>query len=223
MTISIWRSRQDFLLRTIPILCLATLFVVVFFSVPNGEAATKDKDRWNSKYGTEQYIFGKTPIAFLKEHLHLLPKGKVLDIAMGEGRNGVYLASKGFQVTGIDIAETGLEKAKTLAREQGVTIETKVVDLEHYQLQAQTYDVILCTYYLQRNLFPQMINALKPGGMVLMETNTMGHLKYSPHFKPEYLLEENELLNYFTDLTILRYQVQDDGQAVFASILVQKN
>jgi tellurite methyltransferase len=223
MTISIWRSRQDFLPRTIPIFCLATLFVFSFLSVPNGEAATKDKKHWNRKYDTEQYVFGKQPIPFLKEHLHLLPKGKLLDIAMGEGRNGVFLATKGFQVTGIDISETGLEKARTLAREQGASIETKVVDLEQYQLQPETYDVILCTYYVQRNLFPQMITALKPGGMVLVETYTMGHLKYRPHFKPEYLLEGNELLNYFTDLTILRYQVQDDGQAIYASILVQKN
>lgn len=207
--------------RIIAILCFVTAFA--FLSISVGEASSKDKNRWNQKYDTQKYIFGKQPIPFLKEHLHLLPKGRVLDIAIGEGRNGVFLATKGFQVIGIDISETGLEKAKTLAKEQGVSIETKIVDLETHPLKPETYDVILCTYYLQRNLFPQMINALKPGGMVLVETYTMGHLNYNPYFKPEYLLEKNELLNYFSDLTILRYQVRDDGQAVYASILVQKN
>jgi len=220
MTISILRSRQDFFSRTVAVIFLTTAFAFLFVSV--GDAATKDKKRWNRKYDTEQYLFGKTPIAFLKEHLHLLPKGNALDIAMGEGRNGVFLATKGFQVTGIDISETGLKKAETLAKEQGVSIGTKVVDLEQYQLRSETYDVILCTYYLQRNLFPQMIKALKPGGMVLVETYTMEHLKYRAHFKPQYLLQPNELLDHFTDLTILQYQVRDDGQAVYASILAQK-
>jgi len=220
MTISIWRSRQNFFPRTIPILCVVTVFA--FLPVSVGDAATKDKKRWNQKYDTEQYIFGKTPIAFLQEHLHLLPKGKTLDIAMGEGRNGVFLATKGFQVTGIDISETGLKKAETLAKEQGVSIETQVVDLETYQLSPETYDVIICTYYLQRDLFPQMIKALKHGGIVVVETYTLGHLKYRSRFPRQYLLEPNELLHHFTDLTVLRYQIQDDGQAAYASILAQK-
>ena len=72
---------------------------------------------------------------------------------MGEGRNGVFLATKGFRVTGIDISETGLKKAETLAKEQGVSIETQVVDLEQYQLSPETYDVIICTYYRSETCF----------------------------------------------------------------------
>ena len=72
--------------------------------------------------------------AFLREHLELLPRGKVLDIAMGEGRNGVYLAAQGYQVLGWDTSEVGLQKAHRLARERNTTIETKVVDLENTQL-----------------------------------------------------------------------------------------
>ncbi|MDT7042629.1 class I SAM-dependent methyltransferase [Candidatus Nitronereus thalassa] len=193
-----------------------------FMMVSVVEAAPKDKERWDRKYGTEEYIFGKTPIAFLKKYLHLLPKGKALDIAMGEGRNGVFLAAQGFQVTGIDISETGLSKARTLAKEQGVSIETQVVDLETTELPANTYDVIICTYYLQRNLFPQIINALKPGGMVVVETYTVDHQKYRPRFPRQFLLEPNELLHHFKDLTVLQYQLQDDGQTAYASILAAK-
>lgn len=186
-------------------------------------ASGKDKVRWNKKYSQETYLFGKTPVHFLQENLILLPKGKALDIAIGEGRNGVYLATKGFDVTGLDISEEGLKKAHMLAKEHDVTIATMVVDLEDYQLPSNTYDLIICTYYLQRELFPKMIKALKPGGMVLIETYTLEHQKYQAGFPKPYLLKPNELLHHFSDLTILRYQVQDNGRAVFASILARKS
>lgn len=220
MALSMWHSRRVFFHQTIAFLCLTIAFALFIPSI--GEATPKDKERWDHKYGTEEYIFGKAPIAFLQEHLHLLPKGKTLDIAMGEGRNGVFLATKGFEVTGIDISEKGLNKAQALARAHGVTIETKVVDLETYQLPAETYDVIICTYYLQRDLFPQIIQALKPGGIVIVETYTLDHLKYRNQFPKQFLLTPNELLHHFADFTVLRYQTQDDGQSAYASILAQK-
>ena len=186
------------------------------------KAAPQDKERWNQKYQTPEYIAGKEPVPFLKQNVELLPKGTVLDLAMGEGRNGVYLATQGFEVTGIDISETGLRKAEALAADHGVKITTKVADLEQYKLVPNTYDVIVCTYYLQRDLFPQMISALKPGGMALVETYTMDHKKYQPGFRQEYLLKPNELLTLFKDLTVIRYQAVDTGHAAYASILVQK-
>ena len=194
---------------------------VDLFSIPC-EAAPQDKERWDLKYQTPEYISGKEPIPFLKQSLELLPKGKALDVAMGEGRNGVYLARRGFAVTGIDISETGLRKAEALATEHGVKITTKVADLEEYKLAPHTYDVIVCTYYLQRDLFPQIISALKPGGMAVVETFTLDHKKYQPGFRQEYLLKPNELLTLFKGLTVIRYQSVDNGEAAYASILVQK-
>jgi hypothetical protein len=67
-----------------------------------------------------------------------------------------------------------------------------------------------------------MIKALKPGGIVVVETYSLGHLKYRSRFPRQFLLEPNELLHHFTDLIVLRYQIRDDGQAVYASILAQK-
>ena len=185
-------------------------------------AAPQDKERWNRKYGDETYIFGKEPISFLVEHLDLLPKGKALDIAMGEGRNGVYLATKGFDVTGLDISEKGLAKARKLAAERGVSIATEVVDLQQHRLEKNAYDVVLCTYYLQRDLFPQIKEALKSGGVAVVETYTLEHRKYRPRFREEYLLRTNELLEHFQDMTILRYQFVDDGNAAYASIIARK-
>ncbi len=201
-----------------------TLFVALAWLTCSDQvgAAAKDKARWDSKYSSEKYLFGTRPIAFLEQNVDLLPKGTVLDLAMGEGRNGVFLATKGFQVTGLDISEKGLEKARKLAAERGATIRTRVVDLETYQLPKNTYDVVLCTYYLQRDLFPQIKDALKSGGMALVETYTMDHRKYRPRFRREYLLHANELLELFQDFTIIRYQNVDDGEAAYESIIAKK-
>jgi 2-polyprenyl-3-methyl-5-hydroxy-6-metoxy-1,4-benzoquinol methylase len=185
-------------------------------------ADPKDQERWDAKYAQEEYVFGKEPIAFLKEHVHLLPKGKALDLAMGEGRNGVFLATQGFQVIGVDISEKGLAKARKLAQEQKVGIETRVVDLEQARLEPNVYDVVLCLYYLQRDLVPQIKGALKSGGMVVMETYNLDHLKYNPKFRKEYLLQPNELLDLFKDFTIIRYQAYDDGKAAYSSLIARK-
>ena len=184
--------------------------------------AEEDKARWNKKYDTEKYIAGRDPIPFLQNHTDLLPKGKALDLAIGEGRNGVYLATQGFQVTGVDISEVGLKKAQALAAEKDVTLATIVADLEQYDIPPNTFDVIICAYYLQRDLFPKIAAALKPGGVAVLETYTVDNLQYRPNFNRAYLLEPNELLTMLPGLRVLRYQEVDTGQAAFASILAQK-
>ena len=201
---------------------LAVLTVLFFTcSVSSLLAKPKDKDRWNSKYETEVYLFGEKPIPFLANNVHLLPKGKVLDIAMGEGRNGVYLATQGFEVLGLDISEKGLEKAHNLAKKNKVTIETKVVDLESFTLEPNSYDVILCTYYMQKDLFKQFQSALKPGGMIVVETYNVDYLKYV-QFSREWALGTNEMLDIFKDLRVIRYQDYDDGKEAYSSIIAQK-
>ena len=201
---------------------LAVLTVFFFTcSVSSLLAKPKDKDRWNSKYETEVYLFGEKPIPFLVDNVHLLRKGKVLDIAMGEGRNGVYLATQGFEVLGLDISEKGLEKAHNLAKKNKVTIETKVVDLESFTLEPNSYDVILCTYYMQKDLFKQFQSALKPGGMIVVETYNVDYLKYV-QFSRKWALDTNEMLDIFKGLRVIRYQDYDDGKEAYSSIIAQK-
>jgi SAM-dependent methyltransferase len=193
-----------------------------FMAIDSTWGAEADKERWNKKYETENYLFGRDPIPFLKDHVDLLPKGAALDLAMGEGRNGVFLATKGFQVTGVDISEAGFKKARDLASEKGVKLTTVVADLEQYTIPPNSYDVIICTYFLQRDLFPKITAALKPGGVALIETYTVDHLQYRPQFNRTFLLERNELLTLLPGLRVLRYQEVDTGDAAFASILAQK-
>ena len=184
-------------------------------------AASNDQTRWDKYYNMEEFLYGTEPIPFLKENISLLPKNKALDLAMGEGRNGVYLATQGFDVLGLDISPIGLNKAQQLAKYFNTTIQTQVVDLENYQLEKNSYDVIVCTYYLQRDLFDQIKDSLKPGGMVLIETFNTDYLKYS-RFPKKYLLKHNELLEIFKDFKVIRYQIYDDGKEAFSSIIAQK-
>jgi SAM-dependent methyltransferase len=209
--------------RTVGLGLLSLLSLVGFGAIDSSWGAEEDKERWNKKYEIETYVFGRDPIPFLKDHVDLLPKGTALDLAMGEGRNGVFLATNGFQVTGVDISEAGFKKAQALAAEKGVTLTTVVADLEQYSIPPNAFDVIICTYYLQRDLFPKIATALKPGGMVLIETYTVDHLLYHPKFNRAFLLERNELLTVFPGLQVLRYQEVDTGDAAYASILAQKS
>ena len=185
-------------------------------------AASNDQTRWDKYYNMEEFLYGTEPIPFLKDNISLLPKNKALDLAMGEGRNGVYLATQGFDVLGLDISPIGLNKAQQLAKHFNTTIQTRVVDLENYQLEKNSYDVIICTYYLQRDLFNQIKASLKPGGMVLIETFNSDYLKYS-RFPKKYLLKHNELLEIFKDFKVIRYQIYDDGKEAFSSIIAQKS
>ena len=188
-------------------------------------AGEQDKIFWDKKYETEAYIFGKEPVEFLREHIDLLPRGKALDIAMGEGRNAVFLAKNGFNVDGCDISEIAVKKALDLAKENNVKIHAFVADLETYKLPKDTYDVIACFYYLQRGLVPQMKEALKPGGMIIYETYTIENreLGFEGPKNKDYLLKPNELLNLFKDLKIIYYRelVLNNKKAV-ASLIAKK-
>lgn len=204
---------------------------IIFFYIAMGMARNvafsgeRDKVFWDTKYGTEAYIFGKEPVAFLREHIDVLPKGKALDVAMGEGRNAVFLAKNGFEVDGCDISETAIKKALELAREMQVDIHAFAADLETYRLPENTYDVISCFYYLQRDLFAQMRDALKPGGMIIYETYTTENLErgFDGPKNKDYLLQPNELLHAFKDLKIIYYRelVVDNKKAV-ASLIARK-
>ena len=212
----------DSLLKKILLSTFSFLIVTALAGVALLDAKPRDKDRWDEKYSTEAFIFGKEPVPFLKQNVHLLPKGKALDIAIGEGRNGVFLATEGFEVVGLDISEKGLAKAHQLAKQNGVTIKTRVVDLENHQLEKNAYDVILLMYYMQRDLWPQINDALKPGGMAIIETYNIDHLKHQK-FNPKWLLKSNELLEAFKDMKIIRYQAYEDNDQAYSSIIVQKS
>jgi 2-polyprenyl-3-methyl-5-hydroxy-6-metoxy-1,4-benzoquinol methylase len=117
---------------------------------------------------------GLEPAQFLVENMALLPRGRVLDVAMGNGRNAIYLARLGLQVEGIDISREAVNTALELAQKAGVSIQAQVADLEScYLIEKDAYEPIICFNYLQRTLISQIKDGLRRGGMVVYETFTV--------------------------------------------------
>lgn len=174
--------------------------------------------------GKIMHTNNSTPSEFLIENLHLLPKGKVLDIAMGGGRNSVYLAQKGFDVEGIDNSQDAISMTKALAKEKGVRIAARLIDLEKDPfIKANTYDVIICFNYLQRSLFPFIRQGLRQGGIIVYETYIVDQAQFGKPKSPDHLLNHNELLYLFKDFRVLRYHegIMGEEKAV-AGIVAQK-
>jgi tellurite methyltransferase len=130
---------------------------------------------------------------FLVENVSLLPPGKALDVAMGSGRNAIYLAQMGYEVTGVDISQESVNMALQAAARLGVSLLAQVADLEKgYSITRDDYDVIICFNYLQRSLIPQIKAGIKTGGMIVYETYIIdqAHLFGKPR-NQDYLLQHN--------------------------------
>jgi tellurite methyltransferase len=176
----------------------------------------------------KEFALGKKPNPFLKRYIHLLPKGKALDLATGEGRNAVFLAQNGFEVDAVDLSEKGLEKARKLAREKGVKVTALLVDLNHYQIEKDRYDLIANFYFLKRRLIPKVRKGLKQGGRVIFETYLLEHrtLATGGPKQAKYFLKPNELLRLFKNFRILFYRegiFREGGKRkAVASLIAQK-
>lgn len=181
---------------------------------------------WDEKYNSQDDDFSKEPALFLKKQIHRLSRGKALDLAMGTGRNSIFLAKHGYEVDGVDFSEVAIEKVNTFAQKESLPIHTKCADLTHFQISEKTYDLIINFYFLERALFPMMEKGLKENGMVLFETYTVEQSRYGKPRNPDYLLRPNELLKSFHNLYIIYYherlvQEGDETKAI-ASMLAKK-
>ena len=131
-------------------------------------------DKWDERFASEEFVYGTKPNEFLKQNIGSLPMGKVLCVADGEGRNGVFLARNGFEVTSIDFSQEALDKADKFAIENSVNIETICSDLLKYDFGKEQYDGIISIFsHFNKNetndLHKKYFNALKPGGVFLIE------------------------------------------------------
>ena len=183
----------------------------------------KDKEKWNKKYSSRQAENREACDWLLASARWLTGEGQALDLAMGEGRNALYLAQRGYRVTGVDISEVGVARAKALARENNLTLNTVVADLDNYEIKENEYDLISCFYFLDRTLFPAIKKGLKPGGLLIYQTFNVDYLKYSG-FKKEWVLETNELLREFQDWHVLSYREVDlpEEENAHAALVARK-
>ncbi|MER3422301.1 MAG: dihydroneopterin aldolase [Nitrospiraceae bacterium] len=187
------------------------------------------------KQTRDSYITDPKPADFLKDVIYLLPKGQVLDVAAGRGRNALYLAEQGFSVEAIDRDEQALNELTVIAQQRSLTnLTTRIMDLEtgsggQPDLPKEQYDLVLVFFYLYRPLFPALLQALRPGGILLYETFLIdNHLHYQHPRRREFCLAHNELLRLSEGLRVLYYKegVHENGHglkpAFTARLLAQR-
>ena len=131
-------------------------------------------DFWNERYSTDEYAYGTQPNLFFKEHLEQLVPGTILFPAEGEGRNAVYAAKMGWQVTAFDTSTEGKRKADKLASENEVTIDYQIAGYENIHYQLNSFDCIVLIFahvhpFKRKEYHQKLMSFLKPGGALILE------------------------------------------------------
>jgi SAM-dependent methyltransferase len=140
---------------------------------------------WNKRFEHADYLFGTSPNIYLQAHAKLYPAtGHALCVADGEGRNSVWLARQGLQVDAFDISEVGVAKARKLAHEADVQVNYTVADCDQWPWPQAHYDMVVAIFIqfaapaMRARLFANMVRALKPGGLLILQGYTPRQLEY---------------------------------------------
>lgn len=132
---------------------------------------------------------------------------RALDVACGDGRNAGYLAQLGFEVDAVDISDVAIDAVRAAADARGLSVHPRRHDLAHGGLSSAAYDVIVQINYLQRDLFEDLARALRPGGLLILETFTRADLEeLGNHVEARYLLDAGELPASFPELDVIRHR-----------------
>jgi 2-polyprenyl-3-methyl-5-hydroxy-6-metoxy-1,4-benzoquinol methylase len=157
--------------------------------------------RFNKLYSGPSSLFNSAPNAFLARTVSGLKPGRALDVAMGQGRNSVFLAKQGWEVTGYDIADSGLEAARSAAATAGVRINAVHASHEDFEFGREQWDLIVMTYALadmeNASFLRRLKESVKPGGVVVVEQMNSGGTGKGP---------ANALLRSFQDLRVIQYE-----------------
>ena len=148
---------------------------------------------WDERYSHPEYVYGTEPNVFLQQQVHRIPHGRVLCLGEGEGRNSVYLASLGYDVTAVDASAVGLAKARSLAEQRQVTIETIHSDLHDYEIVPNSWHGIVSIFChippdLRRRLHHEVTSGLVSGGVFILEAYTPNQLQYGTGGPPTVVL-----------------------------------
>ncbi len=176
------------------------------------------RTQWNDRFSPPDYVFGTAPNAFLTQQAHrLAPGSRILAVADGEGRDGVWLAQQGHDVTGIDISERGQEKAARLAAERGVTLDLRLIDVGNWDWPEAAYDAVVAIFIqfadpaMRERIFTGMKRATRPGGLLLMQGYRPEQIGYGTGGPSavENLYTEALLRAAFADWTIEHLETHD--------------
>jgi SAM-dependent methyltransferase len=145
-----------------------------------------EHERWQGRYAAAEYVFGEAPNVFLAAQKALLPKsGKMLAVADGEARNGVWLAQQGLDVHSIDFSSNAQTKARALAEKRGVELKLEIWDINEFPFPENAFDVVVEVFTQfstpdeRGRKWAGMLRTLKPGGLLLIEGYTPRQLEYN--------------------------------------------
>lgn len=168
---------------------------------------------WDERYNTEEYVYGEAPNEFLQKKLAHLKPGKILFPAEGEGRNAVYAAKLGWDVSAFDISVEGQNKALNLAAKKGVSIKYEILGFENANFEPVSFDCICLVFAhmpseVRRNMHKKLISFLKPGGLLILEAfskKQLGKNSGGPS-NLDLLFSEQELKEDFYELNEINFE-----------------
>ena len=150
--------------------------------------------------------------AVLQQHSgHLPQQGQALDLACGRGGNALWLARRGLTVHAWDYSETGIQYLRAEAEEHRLDIRAEVRDVVLTPPEAERFDLLVVSHFLDRDLMPALLAAVRSGGLLYYQTFLIGHAGPGPR-NPDFLLRPGELSGYCEDWEIL-HSLEQDGQA----------
>jgi SAM-dependent methyltransferase len=184
-----------------------------------------ERDKWEARYASRAEEQAAAPSRLLVEHRHLLPAGRALDVACGDGRNALWLARQGYAVDAVDVAFAGLARLAAAARREGLVVRPIQANLEEFPLPGDRYAVVVNCRYLQRTLFPALRGAVRPGGVIVFETFLREQARIGHPRNPAFLLEPGELRAEFATFSVLvdaEGCVETDGTATYVARLIAR-
>ena len=179
------------------------------------------KEFWNERYSAPEYAYGIAPNEFFAGVLAGLKPGKILFPAEGEGRNAVYAAEAGWEVSALDLSEEGKKKADQLAASRGVSMDYQVGNLSEMSYPAESFDALVLIFAhfpasLRESFHRKLFTFLKPGGVLILEGFSKDHLKFSSvnplaggPKDPSMLFSEEELRSDFKEMEILNLEEKE--------------
>ena len=179
---------------------------------------TYGQEHWDERYAEDGYIFGEGPNRFLERQAPLLRPGmRALAVADGEGRNSVWLAEQGLDVTATDISPVAIAKARRLAEGRGVAVDFRQADMVRWDYPEAEFDLVAAIFIQvvgpadRAMVFEGMRRALKPGGLLLIQGYTPDQLKHGSGGPSaiENLYTEALLRETFDGLTIERIEAYE--------------
>jgi len=165
-----------------------------------------DRNKWDRRYRGGSYRGRTYPTALVEQWLPASAGARALDLACGNGRNALFLASAGYLVDAVDISPFALETASRVADERRLTVQWIEADLDGFAPKTSRYEVIVVARYMNRKLMPRLSSGLRPGGMLIFEHHfRTDHVVNGPR-DPAFRLDPNELLRQYADLRVYFYQ-----------------